>query len=153
MIILNFRTATPADIPQIQRVRHAVRENILSNPDLVTDADCLDYLTRRGKGWVCEVRQNIVGFAIADLQDHNIWALFIRPEYEQMGIGRRLHKLMLDWYFAQTTEPVWLSTEPGTRAEGFYRYTGWTETGTYGQGEIRFEMSREQWMKQERLMD
>ncbi len=37
---------------------------------------------------------------------------------------------MLDWYFGQTPETLWLSTSPGTRAERFYRTAGWQEAGT-----------------------
>ncbi len=119
----------------------------MSNPALVTDADVADYLTRRGKGWVCVENQQILGFAIADLQHHNIWALFLRPEAENRGIGKNLHTLMLDWYFSKTTETVWLSTSPHTRAEGFYRKLGWREAGVYGKGEILFKMSYDQWQQ------
>ena len=42
-----FREATINDIPQIQLVRHSVKENILSNPTLVTDKDCEIYLVNR----------------------------------------------------------------------------------------------------------
>jgi len=48
-----FREAIVSDIPQIQVVRHAVKENVLSNPALVTDHDCKEFITERGKGWVC----------------------------------------------------------------------------------------------------
>lgn len=140
-----FREAGMEDISQIQIVRHAVKENILSDPSLVTDQDCLDYLTIRGKGWVCEIDNQIVGFAIADLQDNNIWALFLKPEFEKQGIGRQLHNMMLDWYFSQKTDTVWLSTTPGTRADQFYTKSGWTETGKYGTDQIRFEMTFEKW--------
>ncbi|MCB9233586.1 MAG: GNAT family N-acetyltransferase [Bacteroidia bacterium] len=141
-----IREARLADIPQIQFVRNQVKENVLSNPALVTDQDCADFMTRRGKGWVFEIEDQIVGFAIADLQDDNIWALFLLPGYEKQGIGRLLHDTMLDWYFAQGKENVWLSTSPKTRAEGFYRKAGWQETGVYGKGEIKFEMSRTDWI-------
>ena len=114
-----FREAKIEDIPQIQVVRNSVKENTLSNPDLVTDKDCEEFLFSRGKGWVCEISNQIVGFAIADLKDNNIWALFLHPDYEQKGIGRKLHDTMLDWYFNQTGETVWLGTSPGTRAEPF----------------------------------
>lgn len=142
---MKIRTATIDDIRQIQVVRNAVRENTLSNPNLVSDKDCETYITVRGKGWVCETGNRIVGFAIVDLKDKNIWALFVDPEFEAQGIGRKLHDTMLDWYFTQTRENVWLGTAPGTRAEVFYRKSGWTEAGMHGTKEIRFEMSFEQW--------
>ncbi len=50
-----LREARIEDIPQIQRVRNSVKENILSDPSLVSDADCEEYITKRGKGWVYEV--------------------------------------------------------------------------------------------------
>ncbi|MBK9336886.1 MAG: GNAT family N-acetyltransferase [Lewinellaceae bacterium] len=140
-----FREASLRDIPQIQLVRHAVRENILSNPALVTDADCATYLSERGKGWVCEADDHIVGFSIVDLVGNNVWALFLRPEFEGRGIGRQLHDRMLDWYFSKTPNTLWLGTEPGTRAEKFYRTVGWTETGVHGKGEVRFEMTQAEW--------
>ncbi len=140
-----FREAQTSDIKQIQIVRHSVKENVLSNPTLVTDKDCEEYLTLRGKGWVCETDEQIVGFAIADLKDHNIWALFIRPEYEGVGIGKKLHEMMLDWYFSKTQENVWLGTAPKTRAEKFYSKAGWKEVGKHGKGEIKFEMTFEDW--------
>ena len=142
-----FREATAADIPQMQIVRHSVKENVLSNPALVTDDDCFDYITRRGKGWVSEVNGEVVGFAIADLIENNIWALFVDPSFEKQGLGRQLHQLMMNWYFSQTDETVWLSTEAHSRAENFYRAAGWKEAGTHGHGEVKFEMTKEVWQK------
>jgi GNAT superfamily N-acetyltransferase len=117
----------------------------LSDPALVTDSDCEEFITVRGKGWVCEVDGTIVGFAIADVKENNIWALFLEPAYERQGIARKLHDTMLDWYFQQTSKDVWLGTAPGTRAEAFYRKAGWKETGVHGKGEVKFEMSKEDW--------
>jgi GNAT superfamily N-acetyltransferase len=140
-----FREAKIEDIEQIQIVRHSVKENTLSNPELIKDADVSEFLFARGKGWVCEIDGLLAGFAIADLKEHNIWALFLRPEYEHQGIGTRLQNLMLDWYFSQTKVSVWLGTSPDTRAEKFYRKSGWKEIGTHGKGEIKFEMTFEKW--------
>jgi hypothetical protein len=44
---------------------------------LVPDSDVEEYINHRGRGWVCEIDGQVVGFAIADLVDNNIWALFI----------------------------------------------------------------------------
>ena len=142
---MNFRVAEIKDIPQIQVVRDLVKENRLSDPALVPDRDVEDYITSRGRGWVCEIKGQIVGFAIADLVDSNIWALFIHPGFEKLGIGKKLHDEMMNWYFSQTDKTVWLGTSPKTRAESFYRKAGWKETGTHGKGEIKFEMTKDEW--------
>lgn len=142
---MKFREATAEDIPQMQIVRNSVRENRLSDPALVSDKDCEEYITIRGKGWVCEFDNKIVGFSIADLKENNIWALFVHPEYEGKGIGKRLYTAMMDWYFSQTKETVWLGTAPGTRAEEFYKRNGWRVVGTHGKGETKFEMSYSDW--------
>lgn len=140
-----FREAQVNDITQIQIVRNAVTENVLSNPSLVTNEDCIAFITTRGKGWVCEINTQIVGFSIVDLKDNNIWALFIKPEFEKQGIGKKLHDTMLNWYFEQTQATVWLGTEPNTRAEIFYRKAKWKEIGTHGNDEIKFEMTYNNW--------
>ena len=142
---MNIRVAEIKDIYQIQVVRNLVKENQLSDPALVPDSDVEDYITRRGKGWVCEIDGEVVGFAIADLVDNNIWALFIHPGFERIGIGQKLHDEMLNWYFSQTDKTVWLGTSPKTRAELFYRKAGWKEVGTHGKGEIKFEMTKDEW--------
>lgn len=142
---MNLREARVGDIPQIQVVRNEVKENTLSDPNLVTDQDCEDFITKRGKGWIFEMDNRIVGFSIVDLVDNNIWALFVHPDHDKQGIGKQLHDIMLDWYFDQTQETVWLGTAPGTRAEAFYRRAGWNEVGTHGKGEIKFEMPFEKW--------
>ena len=145
-----YREAAIEDIHQMQTVRNSVKENVLSNPDLVRYEDYRNYLTSRGKGWVCEDEGMVLGFSVVDMVDKNIWALFVLPEFEKKGIGTKLHQLMLDWYFTQTKDPVWLSTAPFSRAEAFYRKAGWKETGIYGKGETKFEMSYAVWCQQTR---
>ena len=140
-----YREATIRDIAQIQFVRNAVKENMLSDPALVPDKDVEEYITKRGKGWVCEVDEKIVGFSIVDLVDKNVWALFVHPDFEAMGVGKKLHQVMMDWYFVQTKEKIWLGTEPKSRAETFYRMQGWKEVGIHGKGEIKFEMDFFTW--------
>ncbi len=144
---MTIREATIEDIAQIRVVRNAVKENVLSDPNLVTEEDCIIYLTERGKGWVCEIDNTIIGFSIADLKDNNIWALFVHPDFDRQGIGRQLHDIMLDWYFRQTKEKVWLGTDPNTRAETFYLKAGWKVVGTHGMGETKFEMTYSDWIK------
>ena len=140
-----FRQAETADITNIQFVRNSVKENVLSDPALVPDADVEKYINNRGRGWVCVDDGNMVGFCIADLVDDNIWALFVLPGMEGKGVGSRLQQLMLEWYFNQNKTLVWLSTQQASRAERFYRKSGWKEVGPYGNNEIKFTMSKQDW--------
>ena len=142
---MHFREASISDIFQMQIVRNSVKENQLSNPTLIKDADYEEYLLSRGKGWICEVDNSVVGFAIVDLQENNIWALFVTPTNAEKGIGKKLHSLMLNWYFEQTQQTVWLGTAPNSRAEIFYTKQGWTKVGMHGNNEIKFEMTFNKW--------
>lgn len=140
-----YREAKISDIKGLYSVRLSVKENKLPDPGFITEKEYEKYLTYHGKGWLCEIDQEVVGFAIVGLAQRNIWALFVHPDHEGKGIGRKLHDMMLDWYFDQTNQAVWLGTGPNTRAEEFYRKAGWRETGRRSNGEIRFELTLEEW--------
>ncbi len=141
-----FRVAELSDIKQMQVVRHLVKENTLSNPDLVPDKEVAYYISEKGKGWICEVNGQVVGFSIIDLLERSVWALFVNPEFAAKGIGKELHRLMIDWYFQQTHDKVVLGTAPNTRAELFYSLQGWTRVGSYPNGETKFELSYQRWI-------
>jgi len=146
---MTLREATIEDIDQMHVVRTSVYENQLSNPNLIKAKDYEDYLVDRGKGWVAEIDNLIVGFAIVDLIENNVWALFIQPSFERIGIGKMLHDEMINWYFKKTDKAIWLSTTANTRAEYFYKIAGWEQTGTLPNGELKFEMKAENWGKLE----
>ena len=141
----SIREAVLEDIKDIQIIRNAVKENTLSDPALISDEDVLKFMTIHGKGWVSTKDEQITGFAIVDLTNNNIWALFVHPDEEGNGAGKQLHKKMLDWYFSKTNDDCWLSTTPGTRAEKFYQMQGWTRDGLYGKDEIKFIMTQSVW--------
>ena len=143
------RIAAEADIPQMHRIRMSVRENRLADPSRVRPSDYRVTLAERGRGWVAEVDGRMAGFAVADLARSNIWALFVDPEMEGRGAGRALHGVMMGWMFASGAAAVWLSTDPGTRAERFYVSSGWRYAGEE-HGEARYEMSRERWLARDR---
>jgi GNAT superfamily N-acetyltransferase len=138
---LVIREAGNEDIAEMHRIRMAVKENILNNPNLVKQEDYVKYISAPNKGWVCMADDKLAGFAIVNREENNVWALFVDPVFERIGIGRLLHNQMIDWYFKKTDQPLWLSTEPGTRAENFYRKAGWIYTGEYGTREIKFQLN------------
>lgn len=143
---MNVRIAVERDVPEMHRLRMRVHENILRDASQVQPDHYLRMLNEHGRGWVCELEDRIVGFAVADLSRTNIWALFVDPNYEGRGIGRRLHETALDWLFDTGVPTVWLSTEPNTRAERFYTQAKWQYAGRQPNCEARYEMRRERWL-------
>jgi len=142
---MTYRNATVTDIEALHKVRMAVKENVLNNPALVTDADYKKYLTTDGKGWLCEINGIVTGFAIIDTSENNIWALFVHPDHEKKGIGKKLHDLMLNDHFSKSDHSLWLGTAPKTRAAYFYSKAGWKNLGIRSNGEIKFEMNATDW--------
>ena len=134
-----LRQATRADIAAIQRVRHSVRENRLTSR-VITDEEVAEAIEHTGRGWVVAIDDEIVGFAVGNALNGNIWALFVDPRSEGRGYGRRLHDEMIGWLRARGLSRLWLTTEPGTRAQRFYQRAGWHDRGLTAGGERRFEM-------------
>ena len=119
-------------------IRHAVHENRLSDPNLVTAADCVAFIGR-SEMWVWEENGVIEAFAAGDKRDGSIFALFVAPEYEGRGIGQKLLPLACETLRRAGYAVATLSTEAGTRAERFYRANGWIANGRNHKGEIVFQ--------------
>ena len=136
-----LRIARATDIPAIQRVRASVKENRLVST-VVTDEDVRTAIEETGRGWVVEADGEVVAFAIGNATNGNIWALFVHPEHEGRGYGRRLHDTMVSWLWTKGLQRLWLTTEAGTRAQRFYDAAGWQLTGTTADGELRYELQR-----------
>jgi GNAT superfamily N-acetyltransferase len=137
-----FREAKVEDIPALSEIRLSVRENVLSDPGKVTPEMYAAYLGASGKGWLCEVGGEAVGFAVASLKDASIWALFVRPGYEGRGIGTRLLKLATGWLFDMGASSVSLSTGADTRADRVYESLGWERGEINSSGEVSYRLDR-----------
>lgn len=136
-----LRPVVRADIPHMHAVRMAVTENRLVST-VITEADYIPAIENSGRGWVMEVDGRIVGFSVGNAANGNIWALFVEPGQERHGHGRQLLEAVVEWLWSQGLQQLWLTTEPGTRAQHFYEAAGWRRAGMTGQGELRFELDR-----------
>lgn len=121
-------------------IRFLVQENRLSDPGSVTAADCERFVDK-GRFWVCEVGDTIVGFSASDERDGTIWALFLDPAWQGQGIGPALLNRACDDLHADGYRTARLTTDPGTRAERMYRRMGWQDHGIGEDGEMRFTLA------------
>jgi len=136
-----LRIAVRSDIGAIQTVRGSVNENRLVSM-VITDEDVRVAIEETGRGWVVEEDGEVVALAIGNATSGNVWALFVHPEHEGRGYGRQLHDTMVSWLWKAGLQYLWLTTEPGTRAQRFYDANGWQVTGTTANGELRYELRR-----------
>ncbi len=137
-----LRQCTRADFPGMWAVRYAVRENPLS-PGRLDDNDMIEETEVSGRGWVIEHDGQVRAFAVGNAQTGNIWALFVDPQWEGRGYGRRLLEVMTQWLWSKGLQRLSLSTDPESRADAFYRRSGWIPLGLTANGERRFELRRE----------
>lgn len=139
---MNFkiRPATAADIRDMHRLRIRVRENRLSATTAIRLSSYRPYIAA-GTAWVAETQAGIVGFAAVDAPARTVWALFVDPDAEGLGIGRALHLRILEWARERAIGRLSLSTEQGSRAVAFYSRAGWRQTRVTADGEVHFERS------------
>ena len=125
---MRIRAARDSDIPAMHALRMSVAENRLTDPRRVTEA-CYRHYLAQGCAWVAETGSGLAGFAILDVAGASVWALFVAPEAEGLGIGRALHARLLEAAAGRGLHRLSLTTAPGTRAELFYSEAGWTRSG------------------------
>lgn len=132
-----IRPATEADIPELMRIRAAVRENRLNNPGRVPATAYAEFMVV-STIWLHEDAAGIHGFTACDPRDGSIWALFTDPSAEGRGVAKALLPHALDDLRAAGWVQATLSTAPGTRADTFYRAQGWVATALTEGGEQGF---------------
>src|SRR5262245_37637487 len=118
---MKLRLATVTDIEAMHAIWLSLMENRLRHPSRVTTEKYQEMrVTPGGGGVVVADAVVFAGFGIADALSRSLWALFARPGSERRGVGRALPDAMVEWLFAIDDRPIWLTTEPHTRAAGFY---------------------------------
>jgi GNAT superfamily N-acetyltransferase len=133
-----IRKASRDDLPRIFEIRAAVKENRLSDPSRVTREVC-EWFIDHAAFWLWEHEGEICGFSAGDPRDGTIFALFIDPKWEGRGIGQVLLPLACKTLRDAGHRLARLDTEAGSRAERFYRQSGWREVGRKADGQIIFE--------------
>ncbi len=132
-----IRRAGCDDVPVLMAIRSSVRENVLSDPAKVPASAVRDFIDRTGI-WVWEEDGRVLGFSAVDTRDGSVWALFVDPTAEGRGIGRALLPPALDDLRRAGWREARLTTQPGSRAERFYRRDGWSADGTAADGDQVF---------------
>lgn len=142
---ISIRDATEDDIPAIFEVRTSVRENHLSVEQMaemgVTFETIGEALREHPCIWVAAKEDQIVGFSMVDVENSCMFAAFVRPEHEGLGVGRQLVERAEAFLF-ERHPLIWLETDGSSRAAGFYERLGWKRTEELESGDVRLQKHR-----------
>lgn len=141
----SVRLAIESDVDVIFDIRTSVTENHLSREQLaargITSAVIRDTIAAAPCAWMAMADGQPAGFAMADAEEGSVFALFVCPQFEGLGLGRMLLAEAEAFLFA-THETLWLETGAASRAFGFYRKAGWVPVSEAGEGDMRLEKRR-----------
>jgi len=140
-----IRPARVTDIAAIFAIRTEVKENTLSLEQLtemgITPDAIQEMLELSGCIWVADVDGITAGFTIVDLEEGSLFALFVLPEYEGLGLGRQLMDSAETALFKQHSR-VWLETDSQSRAAAFYLRRGWEAVEQLAGTDKRYQKKR-----------
>ena len=131
--MLTYREIGAHDIASLFVVRIATRENTYTMDGLerlgITEASVTDMIKTTHRGWLCEVDKQVVGFAMGNRKNGEMWVIAVLPDYEGKGVGKELLIRVEDWLWSEGWDEICLTTDidPSLRAYGFYKSQGWMD--------------------------
>ena len=138
LIMITLRQASPDDAAACIDIRGKTRENAISAARLMAMGITLESWAqdiRSGNLWglVCLADQVMVGYCFGDRLAGEIVVLALLPDWEGLGIGKRLLQRAVDQLHSDGFERLFLgcSSDPCSRSYGFYRHLGWRSTGKF----------------------
>lgn len=144
-----IRAATQDDVDTLFNIRTRVVQNHLSVEQMaqlgITPQVLADSIREAPCAWVAEVHGQPVAFSMVDLATGEVFAMFVLPTHENLGLGRQLMAVAETALFERHAT-LFLVTDgrDEIRANGFYQRLGWTVTGSVEGDDVRYEKSRAQ---------
>ena len=129
-----FREIALGDMSAIFAVREATWHTDTPREDMqglgITHDSVVSMLEEgTHRGWLCEQDGRVVGFAMGDRTNGEMWVIAVLKEFENRGIGKELLRLVEEWLAEEGWTEAWLTTDPDEtdRAVGFYKHLGWVD--------------------------
>lgn len=144
-----IRAATQDDVDTLFTLRTSVVQNHLSVEQMaelgITPKVLADSIREAPCVWIAEVDGRPVAFSMVDLATGEVFAMFVLPSHENLGLGRRLMEVAEAALF-EHHDRLFLITDgrDEIRANGFYQRLGWTLAAQVEDGDVRYEKSRAQ---------
>lgn len=130
---MTLREITTSDIPTLFRIRVQTWHNSRGAEEMtrlgITPDSVTELLQTSHRGWIAEVDNQPVGFAMGDKVTGEMWVIAVLSAFENQRIGRALLTKVEQWLFTSGHKTIWLTTDidENFRAVGFYRHLGWQD--------------------------
>lgn len=124
------------DLPFYYEIIFSARENIV-HPHQIKYLQRENALSdiRQGGGIKCVTHSKAVGVVLPIFSPEPlVAALYVMPEYQNKGIGKKLLNMALSWFKDKGATEVYLETDPGSLAEKLYKKLGWQYVGKAEEG-------------------
>jgi GNAT superfamily N-acetyltransferase len=144
-----IRAATQDDVDTLFTLRTSVVQNHLSVEQMaelgITPEVLADRIREAPCVWIAEVDGRPVAFSMVDLATGEVFAMFVLPSHENLGLGRRLMEVAEAALFKHH-DRLFLITDgrDEIRANGFHQRLGWTLAAQVEDGDVRYEKRRAQ---------
>ncbi|UII73794.1 GNAT family N-acetyltransferase [Pseudomonas sp. HN11] len=144
-----IRAATQDDVETLFAIRTSVVQNHLSVEQMadlgITPQMLADSIRAAPCVWIAEVDGLPVAFNMVDLAEGEVFAMFVLPTHENLGLGRQLMAVAEAALF-EHHDRLFLITDgrDEIRANGFYQRLGWVLAGQADGDDVRYEKSRVQ---------
>ncbi|CRM82619.1 MULTISPECIES: GNAT family N-acetyltransferase [Pseudomonas] len=142
-----IRAATQDDVDTLFEIRTSVVQNHLSIEQMaelgITPQLLADSMREAPCVWIAEVDGQPVAFAMVDLAEGEVFAMFVLPSHENLGLGRQLMAVAEAALF-EHHDRLFLITDgrDEIRANGFYRHLGWSVVERVEGDDVRYQKSR-----------
>ena len=142
-----IRVATQDDVDTLFEIRTSVVQNHLSIEQMaelgITPQLLADSMREAPCVWIAEVDGQPVAFAMVDLAEGEVFAMFVLPSHENLGLGRQLMAVAEAALF-EHHDRLFLITDgrDEIRANGFYRHLGWSVVERVEGDDVRYQKSR-----------
>ncbi|KAA8563545.1 hypothetical protein FX985_03615 [Pseudomonas extremaustralis] len=142
-----IRVATPDDVNTLYAIRTAVVQNHLSREQMtdlgITPQVLTDSIREADCAWIAQVDGQPAGFSMVNLVAGEVFAMFVLPVYENLGLGRQLMAVAEAALF-EHHETLFLITDgrDEVRANGLYQRLGWSVVANEMGDDVRYEKSR-----------
>lgn len=142
-----IRVATQDDVDTLFAIRTSVQQNHLSRKQMadvgITPRVLADRIREAACVWIAEVDGQPAAFSMVDLVEGEVFAMFVQPTYEGLGLGRQLMAVAEAALF-ERHDTLFLMTDgrDEIRANGFYQRLGWTVVARVEGDDVRYQKRR-----------